>query len=116
MPSECEADEGQVLDLPLIRLGLAVPSTSFGLQAFFPSDGIVLPLKGRLGGRPSVPPLRGCPPRTARQVVAPYGWKAKEPGGGGKPPPYKILLTTPVPLNRPLIRPLRGHLPPRGKA
>ena len=64
----------------------------------------------------SNPPRRAEPYITARQVVAPYVWKAKEPGGRGKPPPYKILLTTPVPLNRPLIRPLRGHLPPRGKA
>ena len=83
MPSECEADEGQVLDLPLIRLGLAVPSTSFGLQAFFPSDGIALPLTGRLGGRPSVPPLRGCPPRTARQVVMPFVKFCIKPFGWG---------------------------------
>ena len=72
-------------------------------------------------------PRRAKPCKTARRVVAQasfscpcgaihllvsYGWKAKEPGGGGEPPPYRVLLTMLVPRTAPSSAPVcaLGHL------
>ena len=70
----------------------AVPRRSFGY----------FPIAGKVTRRP----------QTAESLLRLQNKK----GGGGKPPPYRALLTMPVHLIVPLIRPLRGHLPPEGKA
>ena len=56
---------------------------------------------------------RNSPPGRRNSLCIPG--KETDRGGGGEPPPYRVLLTMLVPWTAPSSGP-SGHLPPRGKA